>query len=83
MALRFIATVIGEAVNNQTGTTQLTFQCNPGTFPSSQLILNGLLPIDLSSLSIGQNVQFIIALNAGEQTAIAGAVTVNPMSTQD
>ena len=83
MALRLLGQVVGSAMNNQSGTTQITIQCNSGTVPGGQIITNALLPIDLSSLTIGQNVWLVIALNSTEQSAIAGAVTLNPMSTQD
>lgn len=83
MALRLIGTVIGSGLNDQTGIGQITIQCNSVSVQGGLLYLNAALPIDTSSLSIGQSVWICIALNSGEQTAIAGAVTLNPMSTVD
>lgn len=83
MALRIMGTVVGNGLNDQTGVGQITIQCSSTSVVGGQLTLNAALPIDTSSLSIGTNVWMCIALNPTEQTAIAAAVTLNPMSTVD
>lgn len=83
MALRIMGTVVGNGLDDQTGMGQVTLQCSPNSVQGGLIYLNAALPIDTSSLPVGQNVWLCIALNSTEQTAIAAAVTLNPMSTVD
>lgn len=83
MALRVLGTVVGSGLNDQTGLGQITVNCPSGAVQGQLIYFNALLPVDTQTLAVGTSVWVVIAASGADQTAINGAVTLNPMSTTD